>query len=230
MVLNKYFSIGEVFVIENALTPIFENIVTKLKNISIENIRRTLCTSLEVFDCHRKKIFVAPLPDIFASNILAYEELLKITSMLSQDFVIFVTGLKVKDKIHRNIVYTGYLSYPMYVALIISSDAAILPYPKNAICGGIRNKILEAGYCGIPIITTATGMLHLPAIPRKHYIPIEDFVNNSLPRESWRSIASEFRGLIERNYTFKVFRLSLLRVMKEILHKFSTEVGKRNAE
>jgi glycosyltransferase involved in cell wall biosynthesis len=92
--------------------------------------------------------------------------------MLGKDVLVVVTGTQNAEKIDDSILATGYLEYVKYVTLVLSADAIILPYPSNAICGGIRNKVLEAGYAGKLVISTKYGMLFVEgAKPWVHYIP-----------------------------------------------------------
>jgi glycosyltransferase involved in cell wall biosynthesis len=104
--------------------------------------------------------------------------------------------------------------------LLLASDAILLPYPNNAICGGIRNKILEAGYCKKAVISTRTGMMHLNAVPNVHYIPIKMRHANhrvELNKEELENIAKSLNELVMNNHSFKVFRRKILRFISIIL-------------
>jgi glycosyltransferase involved in cell wall biosynthesis len=38
------------------------------------------------------------------------------------------------------------------------SDVCVLPYPPNAVCGGVRNKALEYFAAGKPVVSTTEGI------------------------------------------------------------------------
>jgi glycosyltransferase involved in cell wall biosynthesis len=221
-VLNHYF--GErrsVVVLENAVPCIFEEITHKLmKSYDLNMLRRYVCERvLHRNDCFDKLLFIAPLPSVFESNILAYRELLKLRSLL-ENVMIIVTGIKRTDvfDFQGNIIPIGYVSYVDYVALLLSSDGIILPYPSNAICGGIRNKVLEAGFCAKPVISTKTGMMHLNAVPNFHYVLIDDKEAPWISRKDLLKEVSEKLGfLVKENYSFKVFREKWTRLIALIL-------------
>lgn len=227
--IYRYFTPRKARVIENALTPIFEDIVAKLKEKTVLGLREKISILLGLQNHLDKTIVVAPLPGVFSSNILAYSELMNIAWLLPSNVLIIVTGHRIKrpslrakneENSRYKVIQVGFLTYPAYAALLLSSEAIILPYPKNAICGGARNKVLEAGYIGKPIVSTPAGMLFIPAIPRKHYIPLEEFLHiskNSSAFREWNSIGLEFQKLILSRYTFKVFKRSLLKELRGIL-------------
>ncbi len=123
--------------------------------------------------------------------------------------------------INKDLITVGYLPYPEYVALLLNSHAILLPYPKNAVCGGIRNKVLEAGYCGVPIISTKNGILHINVKEWVHYIPLEGGMHIKdlikVVNDVGSRVSSNMRLLIINNYSFSNFAREILKVLRQEL-------------
>ncbi len=209
--LKTYFKVRNVFVVENATSVLFERIARRLSNIPANKLRRFVLCNILGLRAENKLILVAPLPGVFASNLLAHKYLLNLLNKLPENVLVAITGMK-GDVHNDRLVYVGYLSYPKYVALLLASDAIVLPYPPNAICGGARNKVLEAGYCGKPIISTGIGMLHIPVRPKTHYIPLNELMDTGIKWEDslWREVAARLKELIINHYSFQAFKRAFL--------------------
>jgi len=220
--LTHYFgSRSNVLIIENAVFYLFEKLVREIMSKFDSNELRThVCYRLvKRGECRNKLLFIAPLPPLFSSNILAHKELLRLNIFQNPNVLIVITGVKAPN-LSNNIIHVGYVNYVNYVMLLLASDAILLPYPNNAICGGIRNKILEAGYCKKAVISTRTGMMHLNAVPNVHYIPIKMRHANhrvELNKEELENIAKSLNELVMNNHSFKVFRRKILRFISIIL-------------
>jgi len=208
------------FTIENAVPIIFEKYADLLREkFGVNALRKYVCKHIVHHDnCYNAKLLVAPLPSWFKSNVLALEELMKVRNLLGKDVLAVITGSVYPGS--NNIIATGYLNYVNYIALLLSADAVLLPYPSRAICGGVRNKVLEAGYAGKPVISTKYGMLFLEkARPWIHYIPYEDIVKGrtrAVVRELHNQAAS-LRELVINNYSFNSFKMKILLLVKMIL-------------
>jgi len=206
--INHYFDRAKhVYVIENSTTYLFEQIVERLRNIGISNLRALIS---ELFGLPLDKpIFIAPLPGVFASNYYAFRELLRLGENDNSGYMV-VTGFKCNGE---RILCLGYVPYVHYVVLLMIADAVILPYPKNAICGGARNKILEAIYLYKPIISTPTGMMHIDAKPGIHYTPIEDIrsIENIIKHISNRN--TKVLETLRERHTFKMFKRTFLQTL-----------------
>jgi len=228
--LSQYFGARKnVSVIENATSYIFEKVVNELaKKYDLETLRKYACKALlHRNDCSKKLLFISPLPSVFKSNILAYKELIKLILQI-KDTIIVITGVKESDisDPQGNIISVGYLGYVDYVVLLMSSDAVILPYPNNAICGGIRNKVLEAGFCRKPVISTKVGIMHFKALSTVHYISIDTILRSERAEnlecyeyytKYWKFIAGKLHEVVVNRYSFQIFRSSLLTLIKSIL-------------
>jgi len=213
----------EVFVIENAVPYIFEKVSRKLiegYGSNFNTLREYVCKKvLYCNDSSSKLLFTAPLPSVFRSNILAYEELLKLSRFLGENVLIAVTGIKKADRpgIPSNIVLVGHIGYVNYVALLLSSDGVILPYPRNAICGGVRNKVLEAGYCKKPVISTKTGIMHLKVLPMIHYVPINVLLKETIYQsDEWKLIAGKLHEMIIQQHGLTSFKRAFLELLRLI--------------
>jgi glycosyltransferase involved in cell wall biosynthesis len=210
--LRSYFGPrGNICVVENAVNYLFEYIFNKLHSIPRDLLASYICRHIDSRICEYKYILVSPLPEVFKVNISALEELT--TRSTCNDILILVTGIKkFSKKLPDNVILLGYLPYVHYVTLISIANGMILPYPFNALCGGARNKVLEAGYAGLTIYTTKTGMLHIPVEPGIHYILIT--ANSSNKALTFNSVTAEnMRCLIMNRYTFKKFQEKLFKCL-----------------
>jgi glycosyltransferase involved in cell wall biosynthesis len=209
-----------IYIIENSVPYIFERVVNVLVRAysDASALRAYVCRKvLRRLGCGDKLLFVAPLPAVFKSNVLAFEELLKVERALGGDVLIVVTGIKGAVGRLRNVVVAGYLSYVDYVALLLSSDGVILPYPSRAICGGARNKVLEAGFCGKPVLSTKTGMMFVKALPSIHYVALErESVIEKLKREDLKEISVKLNELVKEHYSFVRFKHSFLMLLMRV--------------
>jgi glycosyltransferase involved in cell wall biosynthesis len=207
----------DVIVIENAVSYVFEKVACKLmENYDSSMLRKYICEKvLHRGDCFDKLLFIAPLPSVFKSNMLAYEELLKLTPSLNENAIVAVTGVKRTDVFESqgNIIPIGYVNYVNYIALLLSSDGVILPYPSNAICGGIRNKVLEAGFCRKLVISTKIGVMHAKVAPNIHYIAIDNEIALQGLKEETQNIAKNLSNLIKEKYSFATFKKALLKLL-----------------
>jgi len=213
-----------IFTIENAVPFIFEKVVNILKKESDEEtLRKYVCENilhLHSSECYKKKLFAAPLPHWFYSNVLALSRLSILKDKLGKNVLVVVTGTPNTEKIDAMIA-VGYLEYVKYVALVLSADGIILPYPSNAVCGGIRNKVLEASYAGKQVISTKYGMLFVEgAKPWIHYIPLEQVLESEKLNEMRYMMGEQafnLHLLITSNYSFNSFRRKILHFIKTII-------------
>ncbi|MEM1900185.1 MAG: hypothetical protein QXN90_06490 [Zestosphaera sp.] len=228
-ILKRYFKPRKnLHVIENSVTPLFEKIVKRLRDLDPSLLRRHLHDVLKI--PHNSYVLLCPLPENFASNKLAIDALSNIEKSLDEKVCIIVTGVKSRnEKGVGRVIYAGYLSYVEYVALIMISSGVLLPYPPNAICGGVRNKVLEAGYCGKILFSTRTGVLFTKAQPKVHYYPIDDLLSDSndkitisvdlLTKKELDCMAEEFKSYIDSRHLFTEFKSNLLKLLAKILSR-----------
>jgi len=221
MILRKYYRRRIVYIIPNVVTSLFMHIVDKLAKFNGEKLMHVLEERTKKFIAG-KRILLAPLPKVFLANILAIQQLMCYSSRIAGDYVTVITGSE--DLNTRNVISIGYIPFVKYVALLLISDAVLLPFPSRAICGGARNKILEAAYCRKPIITTKTGVMHIPAKPWVHYIPLEeaDRCNHKtifILEDKLKEAGLKFYELVSSQYSFVKFKASLLRFLKNTFYQ-----------
>jgi glycosyltransferase involved in cell wall biosynthesis len=226
LVLSRYFRINleNAYIINNAITRLFIKIADSLMGIRKDLVWETLVKPILGRDkiCN---LLLAPLPSVFVSNLLAYERLRQMirTVLDRENAIVVVTGLRNKVPHEDSIVSVGYIPFINYVALVLNSRALLLPYPNNAVCGGIRNKVLEAGYCGIPMISTRAGMLHSDAMEWIHYIPLneaepgelKDVLNSGITEV----VRENMRELVKRKYLPGHFKAGILGVLLSIIRR-----------
>ncbi|MEZ0346069.1 MAG: glycosyltransferase [Infirmifilum sp.] len=220
--LREYFKVRKnVQVIPNSTTLLFEKLVHRLRRYDLQLLRKLSCRRLSLAkSCKDINILLAPLPKVFTSNLVAFEWLIRLSKPFLKKSLIIVTGIDAHEVSVENVVVVGYLPYTLYVVLLLAADAVILPYPSNAICGGARNKVLEAGYCGKAVISTRTGMLFTDALPGVHYVYLlDEGVENKLSNEEYLTrIGANLQELIKQRYTYRAFKEKLLRfIVYEVL-------------
>jgi glycosyltransferase involved in cell wall biosynthesis len=224
-ILAQYFGRREnVSTIEVSVSYIFEKTAHRMVESYDTNIlRKYVCEKMLKGKCLNKLILIAPLPSVFKSNILAYKELLRLKNLMNEDVIVIVTGIKEASELspQDNIIPLGYVSYTSYIALLLSADGVILPYPSNAICGGARNKVLEAGFCKKTLISTRAGVMHARLLPNIHYITVDDVgVVQSLKSEKLQETAKKLGKLIREKYSFTIFKKALLKLFKAMISWF----------
>jgi len=229
-ILNIYFGERPVYTIPNALTSAFTRVADTLSKYGKDKLLKVLGEELRKI-LVGKKILLAPLPDVFKANVLAAQQLESFSKALSDDYLIVITGTSrfVKDRV----VGVGHLPFVEYVALLLASDAVVLPYPANAVCGGARNKVLEAAYCKKTLITTRAGMMGLITVPNIHYIPFENCITNSLfghcleriMKEGWMNRALRLRELVLSQHSFEKIKLHLLKLILHIIKRKLVRLG-----
>mgnify|MGYP005990799773 CR=1 FL=1 len=106
-------------------------------------------------------ICVFPNPrDGFISNDLATDFLFKIANRIKEESlsVTFVVlgGGRIPENKPENVIFTGYVDN--YNDWLNIADICIATYPKNAVCGGVRNKICDYLALGKPIVATKESM------------------------------------------------------------------------
>ena len=209
-----------IYIVPNSLNYLFIKIINKLLSIDKRTLRNYIMRKLKLDE--DSKVILVPLPNVFISNILAYELLRKIVNEINSmgNIKVIVTGIVKSESISKGVITTGYLPYPEYAALLLNSSAELLPYPENAVSGGVRNKVLEAGYCGVPIISTRSGVLHSNARAWIHYIPLEDTSIKDLLNvinDVGLYVSSNMRSLVINEYSLNSFAREILKVLKQEL-------------
>ena len=131
-----------------------------------------------------------------------------------------------------SVIFTGHLTCRMLFALLKLAKLGLAPYPKGAITGGARNKILDYWCAGLPVVATREGVSGFTDIVEGvHYIHCEDdpeeFAETILkllesPTEGLRKVVSEAYKLIVSKYNWEIqvkkFALIVLRLLLKVFH------------
>lgn len=107
------------------------------------------------------KIVAFTAPRTFTPNVMAIYLLYRAASILERRsphilFLILGGGEIPPDPRPGNVRYTGQV--PNLNLYLNACDLAVAPYPSRAVCGGLRNKVLEYWACGLPVVSTQEGM------------------------------------------------------------------------
>ena len=145
----------------------------------IQELRRTLGIS----ETNRIATFVCPRNG--QVNEIALKWFFNVVTTLRQetnDLRFLIVGAGTNYPVPTDsVIYTGFIDD--LNSVLDLSDVCVLPYPRNAICGGARNKALEYFASGKPVISTREGMRGIDAVPGRDYLEansVEEFAQNVL--------------------------------------------------
>ncbi len=108
------------------------------------------------------KIVVFTAPRTFRSNVIALDFLFRAVPIVRGDVTFIILGGGPQIPAPSRVVYAGYVDD--LNAYLNAADLAILPYPKNAVCGGARTKALEYLAAGLPVLSTREGLRGLEGV------------------------------------------------------------------
>ena len=101
-----------------------------------------------------------PRAEYFPSNEIALRWFFRVIEMLEskrKDITYrIVGGGKIVRPPSSSVLYAGFV--PDMPGTLSISDVCVLPYPPQAICGGVRNKALEYFAANKPVVSTTEGM------------------------------------------------------------------------
>ncbi|MEL6554795.1 MAG: glycosyltransferase family 4 protein [Cyanobacteria bacterium J06621_11] len=131
-------------------------------------------------------VVVAPKTFQFPSNDMSADMTLDIANQLKkhdQDLHFVVIGREETDitrPVPKNVTFTGFLpSRQDFVSHLKQADISLLPFPKEAVAGGARNKSLDFLACHNLVISTPEGMRGLAAFRNgEHLLISEDSVTS----------------------------------------------------
>lgn len=143
------------------------------------------------------KIVVFTAPRTFRSNVIALEFLFKavpLTKRHANDTTFLILGGGPQVDAPRGVIYEGYVND--LNAYLNAADLAILPYPKNAVCGGARTKALEYFAAGLPVLSTREGLRGLDGLGRGDVVVCESDSPRGLAEKIENALWN--RNLLER--------------------------------
>lgn len=125
-----------------------------------------------------------------------------------------------KEKLDmKNSIFLGRVEN--YVEALSSCSVLLSPYPKSSHIIGSKTKMLEAGACQMPVITTPEGALGMPdnviitCQNREEFIKKLQELNDDGIR---RSIGKEFQKIVKIKYNADVEIKKLIKVYEEFLN------------
>ncbi len=142
------------------------------------------------------KIVVFTAPRSFKSNVLALEFLFKSVPLMKRhtDATFLILGGGPQINAPRGVIYEGYVND--LNAYLNAADLAILPYPKNAVCGGARTKALEYFAAGLPVLSTKEGLRGLEGVGRGDVVACESDSPRGLAEKIENTLGN--KSLLER--------------------------------
>ena len=169
--------------------------------------------------------FTCPRSEGFLSNELALEwffQAVRILDSRRNDLTVLILGGgKIVPSSSSSVVYAGFVEdLPGVLAL---SDTCVLPYPPNAVCGGVRNKTLEYFAAGKPVVSTTEGMRGIQeAVAGRDYLlanDAEEFAERILDAISDKTLALKIgsNGLaIAKRYDWSVMGQKVYGVLSSL--------------
>ena len=125
----------------------------------------------------------------------------------------------------RNMTFAGFLPDRQdFVAYLQHADVALLPFPKQAVAGGARNKALDYFACKKLVVSTPEGMRGLEGFQNQKHLLITDYDINSIAEtvkfacanlEASRSIASEAHSIIRTNYSWSAMAAKIAKILHD---------------
>ncbi len=131
-------------------------------------------------------VVIAPKTFQFPSNDMSVEMTIQIARKLEKSQVnvhFIIIGRQAEqlaNTLPRNITFVGFLpSRSDFIAHLVHADFGLLPFPKQAVAGGARNKALDYLALQKLVISTPEGLRGLEEFqPQKHLLMAEDTIES----------------------------------------------------
>ena len=162
-----------------------DRIVVIPNGVDVRAFKRTRSDSYEyaIRDSYRipegNKLvtFTCPRIESFPSNEIALKWFFRVIPIMravrNDVTYLIVGGGKEIIPPCKEVIYTGFVGDLQ--ELLSVSDVCVLPYPSNAVCGGVRNKALEYFAVGKPVVSTTEGVRGISdAVPGRDFLLAED--------------------------------------------------------
>lgn len=177
-----------------------------------------------------KKIIILSAPRNFTANEYAIRfmyDVMNIIGKKDRHIVLLITGSGKKiNPVPLNVIYTGFVdNLADYLSF---SDLAVSPYPRNATCGGARNKVLEYFACQTLVVSTKEGMRGIQgAYPNKHFVLADDdpdiFAEKVLfalsHKDGLQYIVLNAKQLVKNDYIWEKLALKVQSVLQSAVHQ-----------
>lgn len=164
-------------------------------------------------------VVVAPKTFQFPTNDMSVEMTVEVAKLLEADsenihfVVIGRTAEDVQGELPKNISFTGFLpSREDFVEHLRCADVGLLPFSKEAIAGGARNKALDYLACGILVVSTPEGMRGLDDFGDRQHLLVAGESSQSVAEtikdacnhlENYKPLADSATRLVEESYSWR---------------------------
>lgn len=172
---------------------------------------------------------VAPKTYQFPSNdmsVLMTIEVAKYLEKYSQDIQFIVIGREadtIKESLSSNIKFVGFLPERKdFIAHIKHADIGLLPFPKQAVAGGARNKALDYFASNKLVISTAEGLRGLEEFRHLEHVLITGYsveevadvvLDAALNLDKYQPLVKASHQLILENYSWNAKAKSVAQVL-----------------
>jgi glycosyltransferase involved in cell wall biosynthesis len=163
-------------------------------------------------------VVIAPKTFSFPTNDMSVSLTLKVAKYLEscqQDIHLVVIG---RDRegfdttISSNITFTGYLPKRSdFLAHLLHADIGLLPFSKEAVAGGARNKALDCLACRKLVVSTPEGLRGLEEFVDRQHLLISGYsaeeiantiIDACLNLENYQPLIEESYNLIQEKYSW----------------------------
>lgn len=177
-------------------------------------------------------VIVAPKTFSFPTNDMSVDMTLQIAKYLegkSQEIHFVIVGRDSDDTEYSllpNVTFAGFLpSRKDFLAHLHHADIALLPFSKQAVAGGARNKSLDFLASQNLVISTPEGIRGLEEFQHKKHLLVTDYAiesiadaifNACIQLECYKPIADAATALVQAKYSWESMAT---RIAEHLTHK-----------
>ena len=178
-------------------------------------------------------VAIAPKTFQFPSNDMSADMTVDIAKQLedySEEIHFVIVGRTAKDvqaqRIPKNLSFAGFLpSRQDFVTHLQQADIGLLPFPREAVAGGARNKALDYLACGNLVVSTPEGIRGLEDFhDRQHLLVAEDDVEAIAHTlldacrnlSAYRHLRDTASQLVQREYSWKAMADRLASILRSV--------------
>jgi glycosyltransferase involved in cell wall biosynthesis len=175
---------------------------------------------------------IAPKTFSFPTNDMSVAMTIKIARYLEshqQDIHLVIIGRdgdELKQPLPANISFTGFLpTRTDFLAHLIYADIGLLPFPKEAVAGGARNKALDYLACQKLVVSTPEGLRGLEEFgDGKHLLvsgySVAEIANTIIDAcanlETYQPLAKAAHQLIQDKYSWNAMAEKVTEIFKSV--------------
>ena len=178
-------------------------------------------------------VAIAPKTFQFPSNDMSADMTVEIAKQLedhAEEIHFVIVGRTAKDvqaqQIPKNLSFAGFLpSRQDFVTHLQQADIGLLPFPREAVAGGARNKALDYLACGNLVVSTPEGIRGLEDFhDRQHLLVAEDDVEAIAHTlldacrnlSAYRHLRDTASQLVQREYSWKAMADRLASILRSV--------------